>query len=441
MASPSYESADSSLAIENLIADQRPGYSLDQPLYTDVAAYELELERIFRRRWLFVDHVARIPRRGDYILRDIVGESIIILRDHEARVRAFYNVCRHRGSRLCTQSEGHVERLVCPYHAWTYTLDGRLSNARLMQPEFDPASHGLNACHLRTIEGLIFVNLCDGDPPEFDEMVAPFLPYLDFHGVAGAKIARREVFTVAGNWKLLVENNLECYHCRNAHPEYCSVASRGYVLNAGGGPDSGPPDAVGDYQNKLTTWQERQEALGHPVGSFVDAATSNHFRASSRAPILDGYLSMTAEGEAAAPLMGKFRQYDGGRSALAFDPLTLMLLFNDYAIIMNFMPKSEQLSETVLTWLVDPSAREGENYSREQLTWLYDVTLRQDKTIVENNHAGVRSSAYRPGPYSTQEGAVVRFHQWYCSQMRGEATPDVAVRADERARCPQRETS
>ena len=258
------------------------------------------MDRIFRRRWLFVDHVARIPRPGDLILRDIAGESIIILRDHEAQVRAFYNVCRHRGSRLCTQSEGHVERLVCPYHAWTYALDGRLSSARLMPPEFDPAEHGLNACHLRVVEGLIFISLCDGDPPEFDEMVAPFLPFLDFHDVASAKVAHREVFPVTGNWKLLVENNLECYHCQNTHPEYCSVASSDYVLNFGGGPDSGPPDAVRDYHSMLTAWEEQQKALGHPVGSFVDAATSAHFRAASRVPILDGYLSMTEGGEPAA---------------------------------------------------------------------------------------------------------------------------------------------
>ena len=417
MAHPSHESAASPRSIGQLVANQRSGYSFDRALYTDVAVYELEMERIFRSRWLFVDHAARIPRPGDFILREIAGESIIVVRDHEAQVRAFYNVCRHRGSRLCQRSDGHIERFVCPYHAWTYTLDGRLSNARLMPPGFDPASHGLNPCHLRVVEGLVFISLCDGDPPAFDEMVAPFLSLLDFHGVAGAQIAHREVFPVAGNWKLLVENNLECYHCVSAHPEYCAVASRDYVLNFGGGPDSGPQDAVRDYQSKLTAWEERTRALGHPLGSFVDAATSNHFRASSRAPILEGFLSMTEGGEAAAPLMGKFRDYDGARTALAFDPLTLMLLFNDYAIIMNFMPTSEGHSETVLTWLVDANAREGENYSRESVTWLYDVTLQQDKSIVENNQAGVYSSAYRPGPYSTQEAAVVRFHQWYCAQM------------------------
>lgn len=417
MAHSSYQSDGSPRSIGELVAEQRPGYSFDRPFYTDVAVYELEIERLFRRRWLFVDHVARIPRPGDFVLRDIAGESIIVVRDHDAQVRAFYNVCRHRGSRLCQRSAGHVERFVCPYHAWTYGLDGRLSNARLMAPGFDPATHGLNACHLRVVAGLIFISLCDGDPPAFDEMVAPFLPFLDFHGVAGAKIAHREVLPVAGNWKLLVENNLECYHCLPAHPEYCTVASRDYVLNFGGGPDSGPQDTARDYQSKLTAWEEQQKALGHPMTSFVDVATSDHFRAASRVPILDGRVSMTEGGEAAAPLMGKFLDYDGGRTALAFDPLTLMLLFNDYAIIMSFMPKSEGHSETVLTWLVDSNAREGQNYSRERLTWLYDVTLRQDKSIVENNQAGVCSSAYRPGPYSVQEAAVVRFHQWYCSQM------------------------
>ena len=180
MAHPSHESAASPRSIGQLVANQRSGYSFDRALYTDVAVYELEMERIFRSRWLFVDHAARIPRPGDFILREIAGESIIVVRDHEAQVRAFYNVCRHRGSRLCQRSDGHIERFVCPYHAWTYTLDGRLSNARLMPPGFDPASHGLNPCHLRVVEGLVFISLCDGDPPAFDEMVAPFFVLAGF---------------------------------------------------------------------------------------------------------------------------------------------------------------------------------------------------------------------------------------------------------------------
>ena len=129
---------------------------------------------------------------------------------------------------------------------------------------------------------------------------------------------------------------------------------------------------------------------------------------------------MTEDGQPVAPLMGQFRQYDGGRTALTFDPLSLMLLANDYAVMINFMPKSECESEVVLTWLVNGTANESEDYSRERLLWLFDVTIRQDKVLAENNHAGVCSSVYRPGPYSTYEAAVVRFHQWYVSQMMAE---------------------
>ena len=174
MALSSIESNSSTAHLHELIGGQRVDFSFERPLYTDRQVYELELEGIFRKRWLFLDHLVRIPAPGDYFVRELAGESIIVIRGHDGEIRAFYNVCRHRGSRICLQSEGHVERLVCPYHAWAYQLDGHLQSARQMPADFKPADYGLLVCHLRVVEGLIFVCLSDEEPPDFDETVSPF---------------------------------------------------------------------------------------------------------------------------------------------------------------------------------------------------------------------------------------------------------------------------
>ena len=148
-----------SLDVESLIARQRPGFTLDQPFYTHPDIFARDFERIISRKWLFADHVSRIPNPGDYFLYEVAGESIIVLRDGEGEVRAFFNVCRHRGSRICTEPEGRAARLVCLYHAWSYGLDGRCIRARGMPDGFDPEPYGLHPCRVRVFHGLIYLCL------------------------------------------------------------------------------------------------------------------------------------------------------------------------------------------------------------------------------------------------------------------------------------------
>ena len=208
---------------QELIDAQRPGFTLERPFYTDPEIYRHDLDHVLSPQWHYVDHVSRIPEPGDYIVHDFAEESIVVLRDEHGALQAFFNVCRHRGSRICLQASGNVRRLVCPYHAWAYGLDGSLLNARQMPDHFDPADYPLHRCRVREFEGLIFINLSESSDVSFERLTEDLGSFARPHGLERSKVVHREVYPTYANWKLAVENFRECYHCAPAHPEYTAV--------------------------------------------------------------------------------------------------------------------------------------------------------------------------------------------------------------------------
>src|SRR5215470_15609859 len=200
----------------------RSGYSLPRDVYHDPKIFEEEVRAIFMKSWLYVGHQSQIRERGDYFLFEMAGESVIIVRSGEGQINALVNVCRHRGSQICDAAAGHETRFTCRYHGWTYNLDGALIAASRMPEGFDKSRHGLHRLHVKVLAGMIFINF-DQDPVPFETMerdlAEPLAPYRLDH----AKVAKKQNYAIASNWKLAVENYNECYHCLPAHPEY-SVA-------------------------------------------------------------------------------------------------------------------------------------------------------------------------------------------------------------------------
>lgn len=399
--------------LNELLREHREGFSLPQALYVDPGVFDADLHRLSDALWMLAGHVSMVPNVGDYFLFEIGKESLIVVRDGEQSLGAFYNVCRHRGSRICLEAHGSRNVFVCPYHAWSYKLDGSLLSARLMSEDFDRSQYGLHRCHLQLLEGLIFISLAAGDAPAgFEEMARSMAPMLAFQGLGRAKIAARRDYPTRGNWKLVVENFLECYHCDNAHPEYCSVHPREQRLAVGAGEGSGPADAAARYEPIREEWRRNAKALGNPVGSDHGAAPSWSW-GWGRSPVGRGFLSETLDGKPASSLMGEFQAFDGGMSYFAMNALNTVIATNDFAVLVQFVPRAADATDVTFTWLVDAEARAGVDYDVERLTALWDVTTKQDKRIVENNQAGILSTRYQPGPYSAQEASVVSFLRWY----------------------------
>jgi phenylpropionate dioxygenase-like ring-hydroxylating dioxygenase large terminal subunit len=396
-----------------LAAKTRSGYTLDQRFYCDESVFAEDMAQIVARKWIVAGHTDRIRKKGDYFLFKIGKESIIVVRSDDATVGAFYNVCRHRGSVICTEPQGRVARLTCPYHAWSYGLDGALLAARLMPADFSKQDNGLHRCHVRVFHGFIFINLSEEEPVDFDATFADLAPFLDFHGFADAKIAHAQSYPTDANWKLVVENFVECYHCAPSHPEFSSMHSAQALVAFGAGPSSGPADAVDEYLPALKAWEARAAALGRPIGTIDDGPESSHLRVLLQRTIREGYDSETQDGRPASSLMGKRVAFDQGRMYLSFSPFTQLVATNDFAVLFLFTPRSTRHTDVDLYWLVDGKASDVDV---KKMIWGWDQTTKQDKVITENNQAGILSMRYQPGRYSDQERRVVTFQHWYLAQ-------------------------
>jgi Rieske 2Fe-2S family protein len=399
--------------LADLAAHTRSGYSLDQRFYCDDAVFAADMREIVMRKWIVAGHVDQVRRKGDYFLYNVGRESIIVVRSDGTTINAFYNVCRHRGSVICTEPQGRVTRLTCPYHAWSYGLDGALLTARLMPVDFEKEANGLHRCHVRVFHGFIFLNLSEQEPVDFDATFGDLAPYLDFHGFADAKIAYARSYPTDANWKLVVENFVECYHCAPSHPEFVSMHPPQALVAFGAGPSSGPADAVDEYLPTLRAWEERAGALGRPIGTVDDGPESSHLRLLLQRTIREGYESETQDGRPASSLMGKRVAFDQGRMYLSFSPFTQLVATNDFAVLFRFTPRSTLKTDVDLFWLVDAKATDVDV---EKMIWGWDRTTKQDKVITENNQAGILSTRYGPGRYSEHERRVVTFQHWYLGQ-------------------------
>lgn len=398
--------------LRELIHRQRDGFSLERPLYTDPVVFDREVGAILGREWFLIDHESRIPEPGDYFLFEVAGESLIVVRDNTRAINALFNVCRHRGSRICETSEGRLKWLACGYHGWTYTLEGRLSKWRRMPDGLSAGDFSLASAHVRILEGLIFVSLKTGDPPDFEDIRALATPLLKAHGIAQAKVAHRETYLIDGNWKLALENFHECYHCPGSHPQYTRVYA---YVNA---QERVSDEVVDDYQALTTEWRARAQQVDRYIPVVPDAThrTASGGRA-YRAPIRRGFVTGSEDGRPVAPLMGEFVQYDGGHTGLVFNYLSGLAAYGDHAVALRFTPLGVSTTDATLTWLVRADAKEGRDYNKQRLIWLWDVTTRQDKEIIERNAKGISSRRYTPGPYSELEPETQGFIRWYLSRM------------------------
>lgn len=395
-----------SVSLTDRIQRRRSGYSLEQPFYVDPAIFEFDLDRIYRRHWLLAGPTCRLAQSGDFFRYDIANDSLIVLRDDAGEVRAFHNVCRHRGSRVCLDEQGHAKRLVCPYHNWAYALDGALCSARHLPEEVDQASLGLHPVAVRVVAGLIFICLAD-EPPDFLQTAADVAEYLTPHGLDRTRICRRSVEIIRANWKVVAENFWECYHCAPAHPEFCGVMSYAHAQNN--------ERLLAERRQFERDWEEATRQRGFKVGRVELSERGLH--QGGRVAIRPGFVTQSRDGKPLAPLLGDYTEYDGGITSFMHFPLIWYVVSNDHALLTRFTPVSPLETELEQTWLVRDDAVEGRDYDPDAVCWLWCVTAEQDKTICENNQRGILSSRYQPVPYTTPESSVDDFVSWYLREL------------------------
>jgi Rieske 2Fe-2S family protein len=388
---------------------RKPETALDRDFYCSPADYQVELDLIWYRDWLFVGHDCEIPKAGNFFTVQIGEYPIIVLRDRDGAVRALHNSCRHRGSRICAAERGSATRLVCPYHSWTYHLDGRLFSARDMGSNFDKSKFSLKPVHCRSVGGYIWISLA-ATPPDFEPVAKQMAPYFLPHKLEDTKIAFESTIIEKANWKLVWENNRECYHCSANHPELTRTFTDDPTVTGVEGAMANP---------KITAFWDRWESIGLP--SKFQLSANGQYR-TARMPLIDGTVSFTMDGTAAVrrPLSDAVTEANTGTLLLFHYPSTWNHVLADHALSFRMLPISP--SETMLTtkWLVHKDAVEGVDYDLARMTEVWLATNDADRRICQENQIGVASPAYDPAPYSPiHEGGVTQFVNWYCTHLEG----------------------
>lgn len=391
--------------MRDLAAKHRKGFALPRHFYTTQAVYENDISAYWNQSWIWVGHVSQIKEPGDFFLFDYGPESIIIVRDRAGEVRAHLNVCRHRGSRVCLEKQGTARVFSCPYHAWTFDLSGKLRGGRAMGPDFDPAGYSLFAAQVRVFQGLIFVCAAQDAPPieaglnQLEPLVAPF-------DMANMQIAHQATYQVVANWKLALENYLECYHCAPSHKEY----SRSHSLK-----DPAEMEAlIAPLLARSAAIGLSSETISQTGADAAGPAADIYFR---RYPLFPDYLTGSQSGAALAPPLGRLTGLDGGASDMQIGVLNNFLIYSDHVVGYRFVPVSLLETEIQIVWYVRGDASEGRDYDKGRLTWLWHVTSQDDERIIRNNQEGVNSHRFEPGPLSEMEWGISDFYHSYLAMI------------------------
>jgi Rieske 2Fe-2S family protein len=392
-------------AVSKLIAKRKPRHALPRELYSDPGVYQQDLDQIWHKDWIFAGHTFELEKAGQYLSLQVGQFPVAVVRGKDGQVRAFHNSCRHRGSKVCTEPHGKVAKLVCPYHKWTFELDGQLLFAGNMGDDFDKSQHGLKPVHCEVVNSYIYVCVADV-APDFDVFREAVSPFITPHNLDDCKVAFESNLIEKGNWKLVFENNRECYHCDGTHPELMnSFVENLSVAGVGGEEDP-----------ELTAHWNRCEAAGMPSRLVMDQA--GRFRM-TRIPLSAGAISYTMDGKpAVASRLDDSGEADIGALLYFNYPSTWNHFLGDHALSFRILPIGPNETLVTTKWIVRKSAQEGVDYDLNRLTKVWLATNDQDRMLVEGAQVGVNSPAYEPGPFSSvAENGVCQFDDWYCETM------------------------
>ena len=365
----------SPIAATEVAATRKPteGASLLPPrVYHDPDVLTYELEEWFAKGWIFVGREEEIDLPGQYFLTQLCGENLIIVRDTDDTIRAFFNVCRHRGATLLEEERGRVPRIQCPYHAWVYDLDGTLHKPRHtdMLEDFNLDEFGLYPVNLATWQGFIYVNISNDAKPLLD--VLDDMPaYFERYDLAGLRRARIIEYDVQANWKAIIENYSECYHCPGVHPQLNKIT----------------PYNLGEWIPSEGPWK----------GSWM--------------PVTGEHDTLTMDGQLHGRKFIDGTTEDDHKKIYYFIawPNMLISLHPDYLMTHRLIPLAPDRTYIACEWFFDPESIADPTFDPSDAIDFWDLTNRQDWHVCELQQKGTGSRAYTAGRFTGMEAGVHAF--------------------------------
>ena len=402
---------DSTIIANQTIQQQKQnhGYGLTNYFYKSHIIYQRELHTLFFNSWIYAGHVSQITQPGDYFLCEVGNESAIICRHSVNSVHAFLNICRHRGARVAEQPQGNQRAFVCPYHGWAYATDGRLKRAREMDAlkSFNTDDFSLKPIALHIFHGMIFINF-NVNAEDFDDHINKLEASLGPYRLENAKIVDIEHFCIEANWKFVIENYLECYHCASSHSQYAKI----HTLR----------ERWDKVKNQTAKMQSQSAKITGLSADFCEAVSKEYTDADSfgcdvyhdRYALYESFVTGSVDGKPVAPLMGDIKGFDSGAGDFQIGPFTFMLNYCDHCVLYRFLPRSINKTDMDVIWFVNGDAVEGKDYNKANVTQLWRDTSIEDIYIISRNATGALSEFYDPGPLHPEfEALQMKFLTWY----------------------------
>jgi glycine betaine catabolism A len=397
--------------IKALLQQDRAGHTLPRELYVGEEAFHFDTQVMLKSVWLYACTAAHVKNPGDYFVFEVGHNAIIIVRGRDNEIRAFWNSCRHRGAKICVEQRGRAPRLMCPYHQWTYGLDGKLLAARSMAEDFDKQDYGLNPVALENVGGLIFICM-DENPPSIERVKADIEDQIGIYDIERLKVVVQDNYIEDANWKLVMENNRECYHCDAGHPELISVL--GTYGFGKGLPEDGEADVVDDAA--FDAMVEAKRAQWKDLGIFRELIEfpDGWWHRMARLPLANGAVTQSIDGKLACKkLIGPFTEPESSSLSVWTQPNSWHHFCCDHVVTFSLTPVAADKTLLRTSWLVHEDAVEGVDYDPDHIAALWRTTNIQDGHFSMLNHQGISSDGYRQGPYAVEEKLVEDFKDFY----------------------------
>jgi Rieske 2Fe-2S family protein len=353
--------------------------------YRSPAIYDADLESVFHRRWCYVGRSERLAHVGDRLVIDVGAESVLVLRNRDGDPQAYYNVCRHRGSQLCDASgSGFGAAITCPYHAWSYSLDGELvATPNVAKEELDRMAFPLHRVAVESWQGMLFVSLATDPPPLVDWLAEHSDEILSFERLQldRLRLGRLETSTVAANWKILVENYAECLHCPQIHPELVEIIPL------------------------------------HQQGDVIDEGRND-----GGAWLAEGANSFSADGTAPLPVIATMTPDDARSYLSAFVYPNLFVDITGTSVILTrLIPRGPARTDYEIEYLFEPSAVESDDFDPSAVCDFSNLVLAQDNAVCERTQRGVSSRSFDRGMFAARDSLCWDFTQQYLADLAAES--------------------